>query len=350
MKKTLATLLIVVLLLTVTGCSSQFRDEIDANNNTGKIVVVAKGEGVDENTTISATANSISKKGKEAGIDVSVILLSNKNNEGYTEAIESAIKTGSHFIVVVGEDDMSEITTLAEKYQGVQFEVIGKDVEALNTISNIFRDDESGFVAGYIAAKKSKSGIIGFIGTEDNEQVNSYRYGYIAGARYANKNIKIETKYTGVNAGKTKGYKIAEAMFNDSGVDVIYQKAEGANQGILDVAKDYKKFIVYSAGQEKEKELTEHKDQVIGVIERNIDEVSGDIFRDFGEKKIENFTREYSLDNEAIKVKILDKDLEKEIEKDLQDVIERVRAGGIDIPKNYSELKEFLYNLNNGED
>ena len=41
-----------------------------------------------------------------------------------------------------------------------------------------FRSEEGAFLVGYIAAKTTKTGNIGFLGGIEGEVINAFRYGY----------------------------------------------------------------------------------------------------------------------------------------------------------------------------
>src|SRR6478609_12166682 len=92
---------------------------------------------------------------------------------------------------------------------GVIFEEDGK-TPMKNVASLVFREHEGSYLVGMIAASKSKTGTLGFLGGMDIPLIHRFQKGYEEGAKSVNPNIKIVQNYVGVtdtawnNPGKGK--------------------------------------------------------------------------------------------------------------------------------------------------
>ena len=79
-----------------------------------------------------------------------------------------------------------------------------------NVASLVFREHEGSFLVGMIAAQKSKTGVLGFVGGMDIPLIHRFETGYEEGAKSVNPNIKVIDNYVGVtdsawnNPGKGK--------------------------------------------------------------------------------------------------------------------------------------------------
>ena len=110
---------------------------------------------------------------------------------------------------------------------GVIFEQDGK-TPLKNVASLIFREHEGSYLVGIIAASKSKTGTLGFLGGMDIPLIHRFETGYAEGARSVNPNIKIIDNYVGVsdsawnNPGKGKELSLAQI---EKGADVIFTAA-----------------------------------------------------------------------------------------------------------------------------
>ena len=97
---------------------------------------------------------------------------------------------------------------------------------------------------GAIAAMKSTSGKVGFIGGMDIPLIHRFETGYSAGAKYINPKIKVATSYVGITPdawnNPTKAKELALSQFNE-GIDVIYQVAANSGQGVFDSAEQMNK-------------------------------------------------------------------------------------------------------------
>jgi basic membrane protein A len=124
---------------------------------------------------------------------------------------------------------------------GVIFEADGKTPKQ-NVASLVFREHEGSYLVGMIAAEKSKSGVLGFVGGMDIPLIHKFATGYEEGARAVNPNIKVVQNYVGVtdsawnNPGK--GKELALSQINQ-GADVIFTAAGNSGLGAFDAVEQY---------------------------------------------------------------------------------------------------------------
>ena len=87
------------------------------------------------------------------------------------------------------------------------------------------------FIAGYFAAKMSKTGAVGVVASFNFSNVTWQAEGFRLGARYGNPKIKTFSNYINSfdDAGKAKEAAQAEI---DTGADVIYSATDQASRGI----------------------------------------------------------------------------------------------------------------------
>jgi basic membrane protein A and related proteins len=137
---------------------------------------------------------------------------------------------------------------------GVIFEADGKTPKQ-NVASLVFREHEGSYLVGMIAASKSKTGVLGFVGGMDIPLIHKFETGYEEGARSVNPNIKVYDNYVGVsdsawnNPGKGKELTLNQI---DKGADVIFTAAGNSGLGAFDAVEQYgkdengqaKKFVI----------------------------------------------------------------------------------------------------------
>lgn len=126
---------------------------------------------------------------------------------------------------------------------GVIFEKDGKTPKK-NVASLVFREHEGSFLVGMIAAAKSKTGVLGFIGGMDIPLIHKFATGFEEGAKYMNPNIRIVTNYVGVTDGAWnnpgKGKELALNQI-EKGADVIFTAAGNSGLGAFDAVEQYGK-------------------------------------------------------------------------------------------------------------
>lgn len=124
---------------------------------------------------------------------------------------------------------------------GVIFEADGKTPKS-NVASLVFREHEGSYLVGMIAASKSKSGVLGFVGGMDIGLIHRFETGYEEGARAVNPKIQIFQNYVGVtdsawnNPGKGKELALSQI---DKGADVIFTAAGNSGLGVFDAVEQY---------------------------------------------------------------------------------------------------------------
>ncbi len=126
---------------------------------------------------------------------------------------------------------------------GVIFEKDGKTPKQ-NVASLVFREHEGSYLVGMIAAHKSKTGVLGFVGGMDIPLIHRFETGYEEGAKSVNPNIKVIDNYVGVtdsawnNPGK--GKELALSQINQ-GADVIFTAAGNSGLGAFDAVEQFGK-------------------------------------------------------------------------------------------------------------
>ncbi|CAN5149456.1 BMP family ABC transporter substrate-binding protein [soil metagenome] len=124
---------------------------------------------------------------------------------------------------------------------GVIFEKDGK-TPLKNVASLVFREHEGSYLVGMIAASKSRTGVLGFLGGMDIPLIHRFNKGYEEGAKSINPDIRIVTNYVGVsdsawnNPGKGKELALAQI---EKGADVIFTAAGNSGLGAFDAVEQY---------------------------------------------------------------------------------------------------------------
>ena len=150
-------------------------------------------------------------------------------------------------IVTLGYSSIESIEKVAPEYPSTHFVIIDAEVQQPNVRSILFLEDEGSFLAGALAAMKSKTGKLAFIGGMDIPVVRRFGCGYENGAKYINPKIKVFKTYVGTTGdawnNPAKGVRLANAQFK-KGVDVIFAPAGGTANGVYQAAKDNGKYAI----------------------------------------------------------------------------------------------------------
>ena len=188
----------------------------------------------------------LEKARRELSVDVEYIEPSETSDR------ESALRqfaSGSCDLVIgvgfIFTDDINRVAKAFPNklFAGVDYSVTpGKEPPA-NVIALKFREQESSFLGGVIAAMSSKSKVIGFIGGMDTPIIHKFEAGYRAGAHWAVPQIKILSAYAGVTPeafrDPSKGKELALSQIGQ-GADVIHHASGSTGLGVFEAARDKK--------------------------------------------------------------------------------------------------------------
>jgi basic membrane protein A len=142
----------------------------------------------------------------------------------YAGNIATSLESSPNALVTVGFLITTDTEAAAIANPDVDFIGIDQFLETYpeNMAGVVFNEDESGYIAGVLAASLSESGVIGVVaGREDVPPVVKFVNGYTAGAQSVNPDIRVLSIYNESFTDIAKGASDA-AQFIGEGADVIF--------------------------------------------------------------------------------------------------------------------------------
>jgi basic membrane protein A len=185
---------------------------------------------------------------------------------------------GYNTVIAVGFAYAPALKKVAPNYPSVKFALIdSSDTTADNIANLVFAEQEGSFLVGVIAALKSTTGKVGFIGGVNVPLIQKFEVGFAAGVKAAKPAATVEVKYltqppdfTGFN-DPAKGETAANGMF-DAGVDVVYAAAGGSGSGAFKAAKAKGKLgIGVDSDQYNQPTLADVKDVIVTSMVKQVD-------------------------------------------------------------------------------
>lgn len=232
MKKLIVLMLTFALVMSVlAGCASGAPSDDDAASDLTVALVVAGTFG--DRSFYDSSKAGCDKLAAE-GVQVKTIECKNEN---HTQQIYNAADAAD-VIVLVGWE-FYDVETVAPEYADKRFIWIDNATSApvANVLNITYAQNEGSFLAGYIAAKVSQTGVIGAVGGEDSGTINDFIVGYKQGALYANPDIDVQVQYSNTYDDPAIGKECALTL-NEKGADVIFQIASKCGDGVFEAAKE----------------------------------------------------------------------------------------------------------------
>jgi len=140
-------------------------------------------------------------------------------------AIEQLARTGHKLIFTTSFGFMEPTLKVARKYPDVKFEHATGIKRADNVSTYAAKFHEGRYVIGQIAAKMSKTGVIGYVGAYPIPEVVSGINAYFLGAQSVRPDIKIKVVWANSWYDPGKEADAAKALL-DQGVDVMAQHTD----------------------------------------------------------------------------------------------------------------------------
>lgn len=253
-----ASMLIFSLLLV--GCGKNQNNSSNSNQDSKdkplKIVLLINGTLGDKSFFDSAN-NGMELIKKEYGSKVETKTIEMTYDQSKWEPTLQDVSEQDWDIIILGTWQMTEyLEKIAPQNPDKKYIIFDTSVDySKGNLSNVYsieyKQNEGSFLAGALAAKITTSNmpnandkkIIGFLGGMDIPVINDFLVGYIQGAKYVDKDIKVAISYIGDFADSAKGKEMAMAQY-DQGADIGFNVAGQAGLGQLDAAKEKKKYAI----------------------------------------------------------------------------------------------------------
>jgi simple sugar transport system substrate-binding protein len=163
---------------------------------------------------------------KKFGDKIATTFLENVNEGPDSErSIEQLARTGHKLIFTTSFGFMDPTVKVAKKYSNVLFEHATGYKREKNLATYSARFYQGRYVQGQIAAKMSKSGVLGYVGSFPIPEVISGINSTILGAQSINPNIKVKIIWANTWFDPGKEADAAKALL-DQGADVLMQHTD----------------------------------------------------------------------------------------------------------------------------
>ena len=200
-----------------------------------------------DNAFINSARSGIGQAEQEFRIPVTLIRM--KTTDDLTAVIKKTADSGANPIILLGNQNVTPVMNLAERYPNTDFTIIDGLAPPLypNVQSILFKDHEGAFLVGMIAGKLSRTGFVGFVGGMDIPLIRNFALGFEQGVKYAAPDVKVNVQMVGNTAdawsNPQKAKSIAQTQYRE-GADIIFAAAGGSSTGVLQAADEMGKLAI----------------------------------------------------------------------------------------------------------
>ncbi|MEZ7974197.1 MAG: BMP family ABC transporter substrate-binding protein [SAR324 cluster bacterium] len=190
--------------------------------------------------------NGLEKFRKETGIKYREFEVQQEAQR--EQFLRKLAQRGSDPILAVGFGQASAVEKVAKEFPNTRFSIIDVNWLNLPNVQGIaFKEQEGSFLVGVLAAMRSETGKVGFVGGMDIPLIHKFACGYAQGVKYINSGATVFQKMTGTTPAAwndpARGAELAKTMF-DSGADIVFAAAGSTGLGVLQSAADNGKMSI----------------------------------------------------------------------------------------------------------
>jgi basic membrane protein A len=214
-----------------------------------KACMVSDSGGFDDKSFNQTSHDGLVNAAKDLGVQTGQV--ESHSDSEYADNIDAMVRADCNAIVTVGFLLGDATEAAAKKNPNIDFAIVdygyAKPPSNLRGLS--FNTAEPSFLAGYLAAGMTKSGVVGTFGGAKIPTVTIFMDGFWEGVQYYNKqhNTKVQVigwdeksqsgSFTDDFESKIKGQTTAKNMISQ-GADIIFPVAGPAGLGALAAAQD----------------------------------------------------------------------------------------------------------------
>jgi basic membrane protein A len=231
---------ITTLALVAAGCGS---DSGSSSNEAIKVGLITDIGQLNDNGFNELAYNGLKRAKAELGVEGRVV--ESRSAADYVPNMTTLARQGYDLIIGVGYAQGEAIATAAKRFPDVSFAIVDRDYASLkgsptNVQGLLFREEQVGYLVGYLAAltaKRDGGKEIGAVGGFKEPPVDRFIAGYQAGAEAAVPGTAVAHGYSQDWVDQAKCKEIALNQITD-GADVVFQVAGECGLGALSAAKD----------------------------------------------------------------------------------------------------------------
>ena len=240
-------LLLAALVLAVAGCGGG--DDGGGDGNGGgdaggegekiKVGLVTDIGGLNDRGFNQLAYTGLKNAESELGVEIKV--LESKSDADYIPNLQSLAEGGYQLIISVGFLMTDATAKAAKAFPDTRFAIVDSafDPPLKNGQGLLFKEQETGYLVGYMAGLVTKTGTVSSVGGQKIPPVDRFIAGYEKGVTDANPNAKVLRGYSQDFVAQDKCKEVALDQIA-KGSDVVFQVAGGCGLGALDAANERK--------------------------------------------------------------------------------------------------------------
>ena len=294
MKKIVALLLAVVMVLGLAACGSK-----DSGAKSGlKIGMVTDTGGVNDQSFNQGAWEGLQALAKEDST-FTVNYLESKTDADYAANLQTFIDEDYDLIISVGFMLANATRDAALANPDQKFAIIddATNADLPNVACLMFAQEQCSYLVGIVAGTMTKSGTVGYVQGMVSDSMNLFGIGFVSGVLAANPDANVLQYNANSFADLSAGDTAATDMVTN-GADIIYQAAGGTGIGVINACTNNG---IYAIGVDYDQSYIAPQTVITSAMKRVDKGVQG-ICKDLKDGKFEAGVHTYSLTDGGVDI------------------------------------------------
>lgn len=274
MKKVVLFLLVAILALSMVGCAQKAAEPekpAEPGQAAGKVykVVSLVNGNLGDKSFFDSAESGLKELAAAGRIEYKTIEMggTDQDQPKWLETLNEVASSGEYDLVICGTYQMPDyLKEAATTYPNQKFLIYDDNTyvgDNQNVVNITYKQNDMGYLIGTFAAKMTTEtsvdkinpeAVVGFIGGIDSPVINDFLYGFLEGAKAANPDIKVDTRYVNSYVDTATAKEIGLSMINDKKADILWGVAGLSGNGGAEAALESGK--AWFIGVDSDQELT----------------------------------------------------------------------------------------------
>ncbi|MFF2389829.1 BMP family protein [Agromyces sp. NPDC058104] len=297
--------------LALASCASAPESGDPEASGEGCVRMVTNSGGLEDRSFNQSTWEGLQQAEEEYGIEAEALVSTGETD--LAPNVAQAVGSGCGLVVTVGWELAESTLEEAGANPDVAFAIVDETVEADNVKPVVFDTAQASFLAGYLAAGVSKTGVVATFGGGNQPPVTLFMDGFVDGVAKYNEvhgtqvralgwdKAKQDGSFTGDFEDVNKG-KVMTEGFIDQGADVILPVAGQVGEGAAAAALDRGVSVIWVDSDGYETLPSEFRPVVLTSVLKRTQDAMVDIVGDVESGEFTNEPFVGTLENGGVEI------------------------------------------------
>ncbi|MGB3406075.1 MAG: BMP family protein [Jannaschia sp.] len=238
---------------------------------------------------------------------------------------------GNDGVIFVGGQGNIVMSEVAANHPDKMFAVIQGDVIGRNLASYDVLQEQSAFLAGCLAARITRSGMVGHLSGHRVTPGLKGRAAFVAGAAHIDPNVTVLTGFCGTQDDSAVTRTWAGAQIA-AGADILFTMLNAARQGAIDACRDMGARQIGNARDWCAVDPEVFIASAVARIDLGVDRAARDMLAGTTPASVQHLGL---AEGNVVSLRLAP-DVPTVVAQEMDDIAQRIRTGQIDVPTTYT--------------